>query len=103
MKQVVIRVDNTTRTFSESDWEQLVSGQADAEPAVMRYIIWMYHSEVLQLRDECEYRNSLIDELNDRLAEAQLRIDKLEQEQLLGWESKPAKGKRKKKEDGQEA
>lgn len=103
MKQVVIRVDNTTRTFGASEWEQLISGQADAEPAVMRYIIRMWRDGALQAADECAYRNGLIDELNDKLMQAQLRIDKLEQEQLLGWESKPAKGKRKKKEDGQEA
>lgn len=80
-------INGQHHVFSDTDWDMMMRGDMGAHPDVLRYIIKKQADLLAQDNDEFTY-------VNDMLAEAQKEVAELRKEQVLGWETKPAKAKR---------
>lgn len=91
-----IVVSGTHYSYSDSDWEKLNSGDLGAPELVLRHIIKRQADDNQQWRDEFSFLNDMMTDYAVYNHELQERIVNLEQQQALGWETKPAKASRKK-------
>lgn len=92
---IAIVIDHTVYEYDEDGWLAIWSGEAPAPENVLRYVIKDHLARYLQARDETLYCMDLHDIAIERIEELETEVAQLRKQQTLGWESKPAKAKRK--------
>lgn len=94
-----IVIDGASYSYSDGDWEKLIGGQMDAPYNVLRYIIQRHGANYTQVLDELSYYQDLLETVTEDRDTLHMQVVDLKRRLIDEGESKPARNKRKKKEE----